>query len=358
MSYCHECGSEVAIDDIYCPYCGIALESAADVSSSTTVATPDSALPLEATQIDVPFESPIEPVKEGEEVVIEDVSLPAMPDDFDSGRHSVDSLLKSDTSENIPFQTDKAVALESNDVNVETPSPQREETFAPFEQPEFTSSEPAQKIDEPDFEAVSPDADTIVGQPDAGEESAPQFIENQAPATDFDSTIPYTPADFAQQEAVASKLAENQAAEPQKETTTAESENEIKPPATPLAEPEDEEDLPATLISEPLPSFEQIADEYADAVLQNQAVVEPIAEKSDYQIPESIEKAASVSAPVENAPEAAAPEAEKSGDVQGRSFTSPNVNSIDTGGKKAKLKTLSEGTILNGRYEIVRKIGG
>ncbi|HEX8734120.1 MAG TPA: protein kinase [Pyrinomonadaceae bacterium] len=359
MSYCHECGSEVAKDDIYCPYCGIALESAADVSSSTTVATPDSALPFEATQIDVPFESPIEPVKEGEEVVIEDVSLPAMPDDFDSGRHSVDSLLKSDASENIPFQADEAVQPESNDVNVETPSPQSEETAAPVEQPEFISSAPVQKTDEPNFESVSPDAETIVEQPGvgeiSGEEPAPQFAENPAP--DFDLTIPYTPVDLAQQEAVASKLSENQAAEPPKESPAAQSENEIKPPATPLEEPE-EEDLPATLISEPLPSFEQIAEEYADAVEQNRAVVQPVAEKNDYQVSAPVEEAVSVSAPVEKAPEVAASEADKSGDVPGRSYTSPNVNSIDTGGKKAKLKTLSEGTILNGRYEIVRKIGG
>ncbi len=42
-----------------------------------------------------------------------------------------------------------------------------------------------------------------------------------------------------------------------------------------------------------------------------------------------------------------------------RSYTTPNIGSLNTDGKKsAKLKPLDEGTILNGRYEIVRKIGG
>ncbi|HEY0050677.1 MAG TPA: protein kinase, partial [Pyrinomonadaceae bacterium] len=361
MSYCHECGSEVAKDDVYCPYCGIALQNDAGVST-TTVATPDSALPFEATQLDVPLESPIQPVQQSEEVVIKDISLPAMPKDFDSGRHSLDTPLKTDTSENIAFQTDEAIGLESNLSNAESAAPQTGEApvFAPLAQPEIylpaAENEAAGKIDQPNFESVPPMAsENAADQPGigetGGEESAPPNVENQTPEPDFDSTIAYTPADIAQQEAVASKLAENQAAAPQKETAPAESENEIKPPATPLAEVE-EEDLPATLISEQLPPFEQKAPDAARYAQQNQ----PLAEKSDVQISEPDMP---ISEPVEKASEVSASDAEKSGDVQAaRSNTSPNVNSIDTGGKKAKLKTLSEGTLLNGRYEVVRKIGG
>src|SRR4030095_15097852 len=40
-------------------------------------------------------------------------------------------------------------------------------------------------------------------------------------------------------------------------------------------------------------------------------------------------------------------------------YTEPSIGRGDTDGKRsAKLKPLSEGTVLNGRYEIVRKIGG
>lgn len=46
-------------------------------------------------------------------------------------------------------------------------------------------------------------------------------------------------------------------------------------------------------------------------------------------------------------------------DKGARSYTTPNIGSVNTDGKKsAKLKPLDEGAILNGRYEIVRKIGG
>jgi serine/threonine-protein kinase len=349
MSYCHECGSEVAKEDIYCPYCGIALQQnpAADVSasSSTTVATPDAALPLEATQVDIPLESPIQPVRDSEdeeEVVIEDVSLPAIPKEFDSGAHSVDSLLKSDAPENIAFNNE-AAGLEQPEFSPDAPSPQ----------PEINTSgagnEAAQNFDEPDF----------------GREAAPDSTANQ-PATataaepppqqqDFDSTIPYTPADFAQQDTVAAKLAENQPVAPQNETAAPQPGNEIQPPAAPLARFEEEENLPATLISEPLPQpFDQKAPQDSAApATQNQPIAEPVAEKSEVQISEPGGKTPEVSGGV-----APASDSEKSNDGQGRSFTSPNVNSIDTGGKKAKLKTLSEGTVLNGRYEIVRKIGG
>lgn len=44
---------------------------------------------------------------------------------------------------------------------------------------------------------------------------------------------------------------------------------------------------------------------------------------------------------------------------EGRSFTNPNIGNADTDNRsKTKLKPLDEGIVLNGRYEIVRKIGG
>ena len=45
--------------------------------------------------------------------------------------------------------------------------------------------------------------------------------------------------------------------------------------------------------------------------------------------------------------------------VDSKPYTEPNIGRVDTDGKRgSKLKPLTEGTILNGRYEIVRKIGG
>jgi eukaryotic-like serine/threonine-protein kinase len=45
--------------------------------------------------------------------------------------------------------------------------------------------------------------------------------------------------------------------------------------------------------------------------------------------------------------------------VEPKPYTEPNMGvGGDTDGKRSKLKPLGEGTILNGRYEIVRKIGG
>lgn len=52
-------------------------------------------------------------------------------------------------------------------------------------------------------------------------------------------------------------------------------------------------------------------------------------------------------------------EAENLEEKEGRAFTNPNIGVADTDGRnKTKLKPLEEGTVLNNRYEIVRKIGG
>ena len=49
----------------------------------------------------------------------------------------------------------------------------------------------------------------------------------------------------------------------------------------------------------------------------------------------------------------------ESTNVQPKAYTEPSLGRVDTDGKRsAKLKPLTEGTLLNGRYEIVRKIGG
>ena len=47
-----------------------------------------------------------------------------------------------------------------------------------------------------------------------------------------------------------------------------------------------------------------------------------------------------------------------SGEISDSSNTTPIVSSANTDGKRSGLKPLSEGTLLNGRYDIARKIGG
>jgi serine/threonine-protein kinase len=67
----------------------------------------------------------------------------------------------------------------------------------------------------------------------------------------------------------------------------------------------------------------------------------------------------SQAAPAAPAPAAEAPPAPASADEGAKPFTTPNIGGVDTDGKRStKLKPLDEGTILNNRYEIVRKIGG
>ena len=76
--------------------------------------------------------------------------------------------------------------------------------------------------------------------------------------------------------------------------------------------------------------------------------------------PKVSEKPAEASAAVKLQQEESPRRAEQSSeDAEKRSYTTPIAGFGDTDGKKrAKLKPLDEGTVLNDRYEIVRKIGG
>lgn len=65
----------------------------------------------------------------------------------------------------------------------------------------------------------------------------------------------------------------------------------------------------------------------------------------------------STSGPIPDAPVPAV--LSETTNAQAKPYTEPNMGlGGDTDGKRTKLKPLSEGTLLNGRYEIVRKIGG
>ena len=123
---------------------------------------------------------------------------------------------------------------------------------------------------------------------------------------------------------------------------------DLEPEANPVAAPVEEvPESPIVMPDLPLAQENQEEQSRFDSVqiIQRDEIKEEQAKAAEAE-----SKPAEKVAPVSESKDAAA---------DGRSFTTPNINNSDTDGRKtAKLKPLDEGTILNGRYEIVRKIGG
>jgi eukaryotic-like serine/threonine-protein kinase len=342
MAYCHECGEQVAPEDVFCPYCGISLSPSvqpvgeAEPSASTK------------TQEEIPFtpppiEIPSEPIPEPE-VVVKEVSLPAIPPEFESNPSFSGDLLKKQTEEQLQIKTEEVQDIErhipTGDWEVAPVESQSANQSEPFKESEISAPPPV--AGEKDVQIEQPAVSEITGK---NSESAIETDRNVEP--NFDATIPYSPKDFAKHNLNVSGTEAKQAAENESRESEKIQDAVFKPEFPESAEYE--EDLNPTLISSPLPELPPES-EIPKPPPQNQFASE-------------IEKTPSVSAPVEaNVPppqfHEGAPSAEVSTGEEPRSHTRQNVNAVDTGGKKTKLKTLSEGTVLNGRYEIVRKIGG
>jgi serine/threonine-protein kinase len=456
MSYCPECGEQIAKDDIFCPFCGISIKPIVAVEDSsmseTIVDMPPvvinkealDALTAKSNQESPKPEIQNAPVAEAQEssesaekpqdtpafsagntsenwtMKTESVEIPAealedvrsipLPSVFGDDEPAASTETAPDTFE--PLQsfdnetaavsgsTEKTEEVEiTGDLqtpasfeNEETEFKAKEPTFEPLvAEPEIPAetSEKAQtsaiedKIEEPQSfepavsETIDAPADFQDSEPEAliseeVAETVSEPVENaeESNAVPFETPENFEESDSSQEfsapvseepQPVYEALGLSAEAEPLKEESEAEM---IQPFAQISAEPEEQETVepesPAE-ISEPeakisVPPIEMPA---LPLILENREEPTRFDSVQIFQKDEVAEEK-SVSAPFE--PEilpAAIEETPSEVSKDGRPFTTPNMGNSDTDGRKAaKLKPLDEGTILNGRYEIVRKIGG
>ena len=383
MAYCHECGEQIAPEDIFCPYCGISLKPLVQLSETTEPAAEDNAQGVVSVTVPSPIEMPVEPIAEPE-VVVKEASLPSIPEDFESSSSLSDPSPKNDTAEHLYARTEEVPELQQH---ISVGEPQEISSAAEESKdeqiPVAVEKEPfVQQISEPvsipkvseDVQVEQPSFGEIVGENSTGETDAAAV-----PEPSFDATIPYAPGEFpvnlpgvahafqsepvkavqvesAQEESVADEPQKQVEAvqgnvftdEPQKAVQenafTDESQKEKNVQQTP---DEADADMEPTLISSPFISLEN---EQPQSLSEGQTESGQVGEP---QISEPVQTETPPPASESSPSQQDLPEAHES-----RPYTSPNVNAVDTGGKKTKLKTLSEGTVLNGRYEIIRKIGG
>jgi len=398
MAYCHECGSEVAENTAFCPYCGINLqqtavaESGSDISSRKNAA--DSSQPENESPPENKFEKNEygETISSGQSIVFEsdetkyqaesenaaaneiygnkNASAVQIAKETDAEVSASENLEVSnpvaeetdliqerlaDTGEDIEKAKYENFTIEKESIRNETDLSETEEfVFVPSESEKVDPSNAQTESELMSYEEAEVRESSLTGETvelsidKEKTASAENSSESQKP--DSSETKPEESSDFSDVEAEDS---ENTEADSNEENTD---ENPSSPTAQavensidkPILKPETE--LESAEINCPPPQFDSV-----------RIMAQPASKK-----PEN-----SFDGNAENIKSGALPEKKSSLDTRishspqkqpadsGRSFTTPNIAGGETDGKKsAKLKPLEEGTVLNNRYEIVRKIGG
>ncbi len=397
MSYCPECGSEVANQDPFCAYCGISLEVVDDPAPSEPelpVKTPKLGEPEAVktsasiaddiisakTNIDdeVSLQTPLTPpptphiladepysetIVESDVLIQEPANIDVIPTELIEDYHPIPEEIPVSTEEIIvpPIEEieneeeDLLEEIEISSENIEVEEIIPSEVIESNETVEDIKVEIAEKPPELGFESGLEDNfdATIV-------DSTPAIIKSEP----IIETVPEPEIEEAKIEFEEPIIEDEKVElEPDEPVIEESYESEIAPiPEPPMIE--DAEIEPpledVTLIQYDLFDKKAAVGKSVNPFVQNVSrpkispqVEGDVAPPSEPLIspeikenkPVNVEDKVVVSANIE--------------DKDSRSYTNPNIGVGDTGGKgRKKLKPLDEGTILNSRYEIVRKIGG
>lgn len=392
MTYCPECGSEVAEIDVFCPFCGITLQpisvaDSEDEAFASTIVMPlpekkgvpaaapeenaslaghadadkgsdDSELPktLEDIGIAAEFESAEANIAEAEEPDIELPSVDAYPTEPDVSKEpqetaadevplpSFDDIptpkILEDLEKSAGDVFDRTAASSSQDEEREVDPVVSTPTEADSERlpDSFSEAKTQEDVDvEPEHSHEEIDMSDLYGGPVSE-------VEPEAPKMDLEIDIGHIYE------------------EPVPESPSLSSAAADEPEPSVEQQPEDDPMLHSRpeIYKERVPD----ADESISKPLDNLESVDRFASQSMFDSVRIMEGQAPERKPepvLDAGPEPAAEHipATPSPENEPRSHTTPNIGTGDSSGRgTAKLKPLEEGTILNGRYEIVRKIGG
>jgi serine/threonine-protein kinase len=400
MPYCPECGEVIAKEDIFCPFCGISIKPIVpveDSSMSETIVGVPSPIALNDENLEasiVKSEAETPKIEAQTETAAEDqkAAKPAKTSEnalgFTAGNTSENWAMKTESVE-IPaenLEDIRSIPL-PKPFGEEEPSPAAAEEKAP----EIGVTPPsAFSIEEPE---ISQPAEKSEALENVSEIPAPAII--QTPELEFKSEEPvFEPLPAPEELPEKAEVSESVEFEKKAETPLA---GEVFPPLPePFAENAEKignvltgmpadlagskksadifepvidaskelpettappEEKPAAEVIEPIPAVAEPPIGMPDLPLAFENKDES-ARYDSVQIiqKDEIEEEKAIHAPVVRESAAEEPPSESK---DARSSTTPNFVNSDTDGRKAaKLKPLDEGTILNGRYEIVRKIGG
>lgn len=355
MTRCHECDSEVAEIDVFCPYCGISLKPAAplpeeaddslastimmpksdvadlqaraDKSASETIKPPEAAASPDSAAVTGTTEEPA-----GDFPTIDDIPPPVILGDLGKTADNIKTKSTSEYTLGTKEQESGASAESASDVeSVET---QFESAPEPL---------PADEENVPTAPSVEPSEIPEIG-------SIEEIVPGTADA--LSATSANDRADMSIQITEEHPL-------------QAEEMIEAKSPSEPAGRASESggelfrerEFVKETGISKPLEELE-VPDSRSPSMFDSVRIMDSGPQDDvDTRIQPGFAPAASELKPpakveAEPAKEADAPR-------EPRAQTASSIGLVDTDGRRSgKLKPLAEGAILNNRYEIVRKIGG
>ncbi len=364
MNYCHECGSEIAEIDTFCPFCGILLTPKANsenpaVESSTLTNADDKTVLINNSEMETllpPSES----------------NASEKFDAFDSN-FTIDDSVPSENQSVTDSETQKSESNENESEHSEIPS------FYETEKPQtdFNDLSELDRLNEQSnekSETVSSDDLTLYDAPrpqvlSENLESDSVFensenISEENNENNFDSgeNEISEPANFEKENLESiletGTVAEDTEDESSYKVPASDSENQAQNTIFASEEPNLEdgekfvENQPEQIIE--MPDFPIESVENRDTTFDSVKIMEDVKPPVQTEVPQVISTDDIKAEASEEIKAEPAEPVEKE-----RSHTTPNFGAGDTDGRKSpKLKPLDEGTVLNGRYEVVRKIGG
>lgn len=392
---CHECGSSIEGATAFCPYCGISLQAVSvendvvdDSMESTIMMSQSEALKLASsgTSTDTSPDNDPGNSEKAEARPAKDPSS-ALDDRTESVRpESEDEVLEPSATgeaiDDIPVPSILATAGKTDD-SIRTPrtSEYSDEEIKQDSVPDDTLSgaEPT----ESDMRATETDEEiSITGtarEADAESLPLPQDgidledtlaeaqLDSGASTRDEDELEEQTPTP---QVTEGEEPAELKAGEPKVQGTPTAPEPTVEPEGKEIVAAADEEvgavahpdESAAEMgsgISKPGDDLSQFEGDQGQPMFDSVQIMDPTGVGADEYVETRLHPSTLSGGKKEPVtPEAVPPvESQEPSDVV--SSTSHSIGMVDTDGKKgAKLKPLAEGTILHGRYEIIRKIGG
>ena len=370
MSLCQECGSEISNSDVFCPFCGISIvrsappEPVADESmESTIVITPAQAADLKQAAVVDATTNTVDATQDAESAppvfsrtapTLEDIPAPmilstgfARPTDpnvsVDSSSHKVDEI-----SEPLRIETDVNAA----EVSLLAVEEDRQPELVEISDSVALQREEDQGETIGIPERVSPDQSEEVLRSEPNTKAGSNIVNSVWSEEAVDEVPSETPVP-----------AINSSADVEQEIKVdrSASEDDLPIDAVPeLKESRPQESVAETpiAISKPLEQLEEtpVTPSMFDSVRIMEGGITPSSSNADNidTIIPGREMFVGIN-PKPAEPEPTETEATPSPVV----VTEHGIGTSDTDGRRsAKLKPLPEGTLLNGRYEIVRKIGG
>ena len=363
MNYCHECGSEIAEIDTFCPFCGISLKPAFVSDSVPDEQDKTIAVNLSELKDLLPqTESP-------QDEIIKETSSP------EKSLSEPENLLPEKSEETGQTNQNDNAGIESeaekeNSDNVELIG--KEDELKNENILENAVQEPSKQLED----------DSFLNDVTLIEVSRPELL-NETIETRLDISTNEQSKENQTPEVISVKTEENDVSDFSSGNLNNEGESEYPNGENDLENLEKDEEAVQTI---PHVKYEElISEQSAKADSDSQDSTEPdsapIIEKPEIPVEENENRDTTFDSvkimddgkneTVEDQPEAFSttndragseikPDAEPAGEKEKvLTNTTPNFGVGDTDGRKSpKLKPLDEGTVLNGRYEIVRKIGG